>query len=459
MPSPYLFKKGCFLMDALTQAFYNVMYKYEKCFSERGVRANLDTWSRNKAGLLELLRRHPNWNEDELAVIFDLSERREIDHDIVDESQFLLNELATAAVADLAQRGRFSALLAAICGEYSQFPPDEKIAEFQQMGVKCANGQKASRIIGKLCRQYGVDQHPNYNTAFARLADALNPLSTQRTGILSIHPCDFLEMSNKDNSWSSCHGLDHGGYQAGCLSYLADEVSMIFFTVDEGITKDFHKHPKRTRQIFCYGSNVLLQSRLYPSGDDTVSTQYRGLVQKAISTCLGASNFWILKSKKNREQDIRYFETVSGSRQYPDYNYYGKVSLLKGAEEYGTLRIGHPSLCVCCGEPYTGGHLKCHCDDLVVCADCGQTVPVGNGHFHEGLFYCNACLHICAACGNSIHTDMYPAFNRRGHLVEVCASCYQQMTGACARCSVHGICGLLSGSRLCARTAITSAVA
>lgn len=445
-------------MDALTQAFYNVMYKYEKHFSEQGVRANLDAWSRNKKGLLELLRRHPDWHEDELAVVIDLSENREIDREVVDESRYLLDELVASTVADPARRGLFFALLTAITGEYSQFPSDDKIAELQQMGAKCAKGQKASRIIGKLCRDYGVDQHPQYNSAFARLSDALNPLYTQRTGVLSIHPCDFLEMSNKDNSWSSCHGLAHGGYQAGCLSYLADGVSMIFFSVDGEVTGEFHKHPKRTRQIFCYNENVLLQSRLYPDNDDALMKQYRGLVQKVIATCQGVPNQWTLK-KKCGDENADYFHTVSGSRQYPDYNYYGKISLLKGMESYGTLEIGAPSLCVCCGEPYTTGHLKCNCDDLVVCADCGQTVPASNSRYHEGMYYCNACLHICAACGNIVHTDMYPAFNRRGHLVEVCADCYQQMTGACAHCSVRGICGVLSGSRLCARTAITPAVA
>ena len=59
-------------MEALTQAFYEVMYKYEKHFSEKGVKANLDAWSQEKKGLLELLRRHPNWSEDDLAVVLDL---------------------------------------------------------------------------------------------------------------------------------------------------------------------------------------------------------------------------------------------------------------------------------------------------------------------------------------------------------------------------------------------------
>lgn len=58
-------------LTELKNEFYEVMYKYEKSFSEEGVMANLTAWQTAKVDLLSLLRRHPNWNEDEQAIIFD----------------------------------------------------------------------------------------------------------------------------------------------------------------------------------------------------------------------------------------------------------------------------------------------------------------------------------------------------------------------------------------------------
>ena len=66
-------------MDELKQQFYEVMHKYQKPFSEEGVTANLTQWNEPKQGLLQLLRRHPLWNEKELAIVFRVEERREID--------------------------------------------------------------------------------------------------------------------------------------------------------------------------------------------------------------------------------------------------------------------------------------------------------------------------------------------------------------------------------------------
>lgn len=125
-----------------------------------------------------------------------------------------------------------------------------------------------------------------------------------------------------------------------------------------------------------------------------------------------------------------------GSRQYPDYNYYGNLSMLKTAAAPSHFVIGGPSLCVCCGQAYHSGHLKCRCEDTVVCKDCGNTVPKQNARYIEGVYHCHACLHICGSCGEMIHGTMYPAYDRRGRLVEICEACYRASLEPCAACSV-----------------------
>ena len=57
-------------LSELKNEFYEVMYKYEKSFSEKGVMADLTAWQTAKADLISLLRCHPDWNETEQAIIF-----------------------------------------------------------------------------------------------------------------------------------------------------------------------------------------------------------------------------------------------------------------------------------------------------------------------------------------------------------------------------------------------------
>ncbi|MCM1488871.1 MAG: hypothetical protein NC203_10950, partial [Firmicutes bacterium] len=338
-------------MEELKQAFYEVMYKYEKSFGEVGVMANLNAWANSKAPLLELLRRHPSWDEAAKAIVFHYDEGRGIEPDVIDEAAFTLEDLAMEQIGNEQDKENFRVSLRAAAAEHNTTLSEETLEIIRTRGnVKCAAGQKTSRIIGKLCRQFQVDGHSRYNAVFAQLSDALNPLQMPKTALLSLHPCDFLEMSNKDNTWISCHNLRDGSFQAGALSYMTDDVSLIFYTVDNGVTDHFYRVPRRSRQMFFYKDNMLYQSRLYPADSSEPMDQYRNLVQKAIALCLGQPNLWKLITKRDELDD--YCETAEGGRQYPDYNYYGNVSLLKSAGHYGHFVIGAPSLCVCCGEPY-----------------------------------------------------------------------------------------------------------
>ena len=127
----------------------------------------------------------------------------------------------------------------------------------------------------------------------------------------------------------------------------------------------YYRAPRRSRQMFFYKDQTLFQSRLYPSDLSEQMDLYRSIVQKAIAACLSVPNRWVLKKK--REDVNECCTSGEGSRQYPDYNYYGNLSMLKTAAVPSHFVIGGPSFCVCCGQAYHSGHLKCRCEDTVVC--------------------------------------------------------------------------------------------
>ena len=65
-------------MDHITEAFYNVMYQTSWPL-RRTAAGELRSVAAAENTTLELLRQHPNWREEELAVVFDLSEQRQLD--------------------------------------------------------------------------------------------------------------------------------------------------------------------------------------------------------------------------------------------------------------------------------------------------------------------------------------------------------------------------------------------
>ena len=460
-------------MDHITEAFYNVMYQYRLAFTPDGVQANLNQWRQQKTPLLELLRRHPNWREQELAVVFDLSEQRQLDRACVDETKFEMLTLAEEAGLTGERLEEFRDALDAATADYATVPDESRLPVIRNRGhIKCDAGMKASRIINRLCAKFGIDQYETerelghgdtlhtarvkpYNAVFARLADALNPVRISKTGVLSVHPCDFLEMSAKKNTWHSCHCLADGGWRAGCQSYMGDGVSMVFFTVDDGVKEQFYRAPRLTRQIFCYRDGVLLQSRLYPQNDDNVRKLYRSMVQSVIARCLSLPNLW--KTNTTLSEIRTYWTTARGALHYKDYeNGYAALSLMKGYEGYGHLEIGSVSRCVGCGQAHEiRNSTRCgECEELCVCKACGHVVSKSSGNYvGSNGFYCADCMQLCSCCGVLTAREVLrPVIDRRRRKSQLCPSCEEAELANCRTCSACAVCNALHGILFCERS-------
>ena len=133
-----------------------VLDKYGKNYSEVGVLANLRSWENNKGWLVELLRRHPNWNEEALAVIHEVTHSREIDRSTVNYHKHELAQLVDG-MEDMPEdeRSRLHGALYTIIGTYSKTLPDTDRATMvkEYCGIHCAVGQKTSRVINAICKK------------------------------------------------------------------------------------------------------------------------------------------------------------------------------------------------------------------------------------------------------------------------------------------------------------------
>ena len=423
----------------------NIFDRYDKDYTRDGFMVNLRKWETNKARLIDLLRKHPNWNEDAMAVTFGVTENRDIDNGTVWECANAVAALRYNVEITVEEREDFYKVFRLVTETCTKSIDSEATArDIKEMyKVPCAVGQKRSRVINAICKKYGVDKHPEYNARFAQLADSLNPIQVKRTALLSVHPCDYLEMSNIDNSWRSCHNLEGGEYMAGTLSYMNDEVSMIFYTVDNGVSVDYYKAEKRTRQVFCYGDGILLQSRLYPNtNDEETRDAYRNIVQHTIADCEGVPNLWTLK-KTSEDVNARCC-TDEDARHYHDYDYKefkANVSMLKELFS-GTERIviGHEAYCIYCGKHiYNNGELYCDdCDDnsdYTYCHECDERVEREGAYYIGDHWYCCECSTECEDCGERVvNRDVYTVYGGGGYERSVCETCRDRNYRRCEHC-------------------------
>lgn len=226
-------------------------------------------------------------------------------------------------------------------------------------------GTKTSRAFNKMCVHYEIDKAEGYNKLFAQYADLVSDNVRKLYFVISLNPLDYLTMSN-GNSWTSCHrigthmsGSGCGQYCGGCMSYMMDSSSIITYVVNS-IEEPLHKEGKIYRQMYHYNDSLLIQSRLYPQGNDGASNLYdkfRGFMCEEFSELLNLSDSsWEYKKGTRAVGD--HMRNVGA--HYPDTRYNSSVgifypSVKKNTIDDNVIQAGHDSWCPYCGKA-TGLH-------------------------------------------------------------------------------------------------------
>jgi len=434
--------------DGLEELYDKFKIQVKKCLIDFGwnpknegidviVNQNRD----NKNVLRDILSRHPNWSWEDHAVTIPFTDKL-IRHDLQDCSNYYFvhcKEHANTVKAStcssfdkslfINQLQKFYVVIqnyntSMIEGQLTKYAVDN----LENVSIKALVGQKMSRVINKWADGCpGLKNTTKYNKLYASLADALNPLEVKRKSILSIHPVDFLLMSY-GNSWKSCHLItraENKEYKSGPISYLQDSVSMIFFTVGDE-DSDIHRTARITRQMYHYFQGRIIQSRLYPHwSDNSMSTNYRNIVQATIAECLGIPNLWDYTNNRGRIIDCT--KQPDTSTHYRDYHgeYNQHMMTVKGIQCADSVFIGTAPHCIECGDAHSSPVMLSCCHE-VPCRGCKKYFKWKTLHrYSVNEYYCKDCLWVCQYCARQypITSKRYNLYQRDGSTKEICEHC------------------------------------
>lgn len=417
-----------------------LLQEYDYEYTDYAIKRIVDKWAEQKANLIELLSKHPNYVDGQFLIAFNKDWNREID--VTGAQNFASWILFNAATIRenmpecMKEKRKQDMQMSYYKGDdfdwyypitsdtrflthsastYAKQFLDEPLASALNSispTLHLSAGQKTSRAINKLCKFLGIDKLPDYNREFAKFADSVNPLKIVRHTVISINPIDYLTMSF-GNSWASCHTIDkenkrdmpnsyQGAYSSGTISYMLDEVSIVFYTVTASYDGDeYYFESKINRCMFHYGEDKLVQGRVYPqdndSNADNIYKDIREIVQKVIADCEGMTNYWTTKKGASEIGDYVYHNGTN----YPDYRYYGNccISFPKGKDVNDKhIRIGHQPICISCGHEHGKEYdINC-CDDMSECTSCGTRINDDDSYWVNCHRYCRDCVTYCEYC-------------------------------------------------------------
>lgn len=392
-----------------------------------------------KAHLIEMFRKHPNWDEDQLCIHFDRDLERKTDagavgvfmrwlwrqtKDQIEEPkvQALLKEFkAKKPFCSLGEftyeNGEVNPLLKyvhewtpeesawgggltlydALAGlpQETLLPPYDDMPDnlWYQKYISYLNemdekfnfrpGMKLNRVINKICQKVGLDKLEGYNRAFAEFSDGITPLKISRHTTISVNPIDFLLMSN-GNSWRSCHYIgddpeDAGCYSSGTISYMMAEDSFIVSVIDKEWDNDnLALAPKINRQVFGYNDHQLVQSRLYPQDCDSGANEIYRNLREMVEEIIAKA-----EGEANRWVKAKDFNVSSRGTAYEDWYHFSNCGQYELRDFTGvdkeSVRMSRLPVCIKCGHTHSYEE-SIVCEDCkdVYCYDCGERIDLSD---------------------------------------------------------------------------------
>ena len=284
---------------------------------------------------------------------------------------------------------------------------------------KVTTGMKPMKILHKFIEKYGEPEDEEMFEHFRIWhSQLLNQKAVDGELCLSIHPLDFMTMSDNANKWSSCmrwtdkygNPGDPGDYRAGTVDCMNSPYIVIAylhnpkhpFTLDN-FNEEWSWNSKRWRELFIVNEGSITEVKGYPYQDENLTNACLMWLKELANKNLG----WIYEDEEvdmNKPIDmgdgkIMYIDYLKSAYMYKDIGglkqHVGrmnkKVLIDKFQRTYMYSRGdnnsifidipygGEPS-CMCCGkirDEYDKGDksVMCpRCDSITTCCCCGDPI-------------------------------------------------------------------------------------
>lgn len=440
----------------------------------RGVDVLLDTWWENKGRrMTEMFGCHPSYvNGKFMVVLKDTPYKRDIDRNEIRKFRWYVQSVLISMYPDDSERDFSRNYYDSEQHRYRYVTEEGKkiidafdnVLYYIEEGIYDANltkemaerinetnpnfrahaGQKISRFVGKICREYGIDKDEKYNQKRTPFFDAVSPNDIRRTTVISWHPVDYLTMSF-GNSWASCHSIDKnnirdmpdnysGEWCGGTLSYMNDKVSIVLYATLNNVAGNHELADKIIRNMFHIDPEryYFIQGRMYPQDNDGVNSIYkvtRTIMQEVIAECWKMDNRWL--NVKGTDACSRL--TCSVGAHYTDYVYYDNcnVSYNKNVDDVKEnavrITIGSPGVCICCGGR-TDRDSMITCDRCApdayregeICRNCGDLINEYDVYWVDDNPYCRDCVECCECCDEWVVKEDITEVKGYGYVCESC---------------------------------------
>ena len=289
--------------------------------------------------------------------------------------------------------------------------------------IKISRGEKTLNILKKLTNYFNLDteEYENFRIWHSQV---LNEKYISGTLHLSIHPLDFMTMSDNRYNWGSCMSWENNGcYRAGTVEMMNSEVVIVAYLTgdkDTFIIKDAPWSNKKWRCLYVVNQNCLVKVKGYPYQSSGLDKEVMDWIKK-----LAATNLDLHYSEECYEYEDDNLLEINGINRdfkFCTENMYNDFGTLPHHEMYVNTNLSDkmtffpinysgPGQCMWCGN---SENLE---EDSLCCSDC----------------YTQTFDYYCEHCGRGLYEDEVLTYNNSIY----CEECYDNIKVKCSICKEY----------------------
>lgn len=292
--------------------------------------------------------------------------------------------------------------------------------------IQLHNGAKPLKVLSKIAT--ALDLEVYFENFRIRHSQILNQKEVSGTLVLSIHPLDYMTMSDNASNWSSCLSWKKSGcYCRGAVEMMNSPYVLVAYLKSDNsmsIGEKYYWNDKKWRTLCIVSEECIATIKDYPYRNDTLSSMaVKSLVKLAKENLnmgfseeiLGYDPYdkFIVKEEKSYTFE---FETNTMYNDF-DNDPHCFMALRKNLPSgYYALNYSGYENCMWCGDCYDfyeeyrnaseqEQYLVCRdCYNMETCEYCGDFCT----EFFEvdGVYICESCYRNCSpACAddNQLH--------------------------------------------------------
>lgn len=267
-------------------------------------------------------------------------------------------------------------------------------------------GTKIMRAVRKVLEYYDYPNMYLFNKWRDDVSVILTLKKVETEITFSIHPIDFMTMSDNNCNWQSCMNWRYdGSYSTGTIEMMNSNVAIVAYIESNRFNFTFngHKIPNKSwRTLIFAHKDILLVGKHYPYNNNDFSISCLRALQPVLEKNLG----WKYQYKEQKYYDIikyyknDYLKETLNLRL--NSKYFHKIFVYMGGVMYHDIIEDRYIEYFCCRN-YVKKSLFLNLCGPATCMCCGETIlPDDDGEMSTSDKFCAECAdkHRCSRCGH-----------------------------------------------------------